>query len=152
MFVIPVTRRTALNPQLTRAVDRFFDETLDRVLGRPADEAEPRRAPALDITETDTTYLAVVDLPGVAKEDLKVSIEGKRVAIEATVKAAKEQKDEKDSQRVLYRERSEVAYARKFTLPGDVDQAASSAKLEDGVLKLTLVKKTPAGAAQLTIS
>lgn len=149
MFVIPVTRRSHLNPQLTRAVDRFFDETLDRVLGRPAGEAEARRAPALDITETDTAYLAVVDLPGVAKEDLKVSIEGKRVQIEASTRAAKEQKD---GERVLYRERSEIAYARKFALPGDVDQAASSAKLEDGVLKLTLVKKTQAGAAQLTIN
>lgn len=149
MFVIPVTRRSHLNPQLSRAVDRFFDETLDRVLGRPADEAEARRAPALDITETDTAYLAVVDLPGVTREDLKVSIEGKRVQIEAAVRTTKEQKD---GERVLYRERSEIAYARKFALPGDVDQAASSAKLEDGVLKLTLVKKTPAGAAQLTIN
>lgn len=149
MFVIPVTRRSHLNPQLSRAVDRFFDETLDRVLGRPTDEAAARRAPALDITETDTAYLAVVDLPGVAKEDLKVSIEGKRVQIEGAVRAAKETQE---GERVLYRERSQAAYARKFTLPADVDQAASSAKLEDGVLRLTLVKKTPAGAAQLTIN
>jgi HSP20 family protein len=58
----------------------------------------------------------------------------------------------KNAPRVLYRERSNVRYARTVSLPAEVDQTASQAKFENGVLTLTLAKKVPAGATQLNIA
>jgi HSP20 family protein len=58
----------------------------------------------------------------------------------------------KTADRVLYRERPTPIYSRTIVLPAEVDQAASQAKFENGVLTLTLAKKVPAGATQLSIA
>jgi len=47
---------------------------------------------------------------------------------------------------------SSLRYARTVSLPAEVDQTASQAKFENGVLTLTLAKKVPAGATQLKIA
>jgi HSP20 family protein len=54
--------------------------------------------------------------------------------------------------RVLYRERSTAAHARTLALPAEVDQTQSEAEFENRVLTLTLAKKVPAGATQLSIA
>ena len=106
------------------------------------DAPQERRTPAVDIAETDTNYTVTLDVPGVAKEDVQVTIEGRRVSIEAKSGVAEEKKD--DAQRVVYRERSVSHFARSFTLPVELDKDQSTAKLENGVLTLTLVKRSPA--------
>jgi len=93
------------------------------------------------VAETDTAYTVTLDLPGIAKEDVKVSIDGRRVDIEAQTAQSEERKD---SERIVYRERASSRYARSFTLPAELDEAQSSAKLENGVLSLTLTKRRPA--------
>ena len=57
-----------------------------------------------------------------------------------------------DAPRALYRERGTARYARTVSLPAEVDQAASQAKYENGVLTLTLAKKVKTGATQLSIA
>lgn len=149
MFVMPVTRRShspsvingvALH-DLGRVVDRLFDD-----LG-----VAPRaalRSPAVDVRESETNYVLVADLPGAAKEDVKVSIDGHKVTIAATVKAAAAQEGE----RALLSERAVTQYERSLKLPVEVDDQASTARLENGVLTLTLVKKARPGVSQLTIN
>ncbi|WP_428423230.1 Hsp20/alpha crystallin family protein [Methylibium sp.] len=150
MFVMPITRtahRHAYNGQardLSRAFDRLFDDTVERVF---TTTKTATRQPALDLRETDQSYSVQLDLPGVAKEDVKVTIDGKRVSIEA---AARSTVQTIEGERLLVRERSATAYARSFTLPVEVDESASQARLENGVLSLTLTKKVRP-ATQLTI-
>lgn len=122
MFIVPLPRTSAL-------ASAYLFNT-------PA-----RRSPALDVAETDTAYTVTLDLPGIAKEDVKVSIDGRRVDIEAQTAQSEERKD---SERIVYRERAASRYARSFTLPVELDEAQSSAKLENGVLSLTLTKRRPA--------
>ena len=150
MFVLPLarpTQRTAA-PQFNRFIDRLFDDSFDR---------QTVRTPALDVSETDTAYTVAFDVPGVSREQLKVSVEGRRVSVE-TVAVAQAEAPAADTDnatavpRVLYRERSVARYARTVSLPAEVDQAASQAKFENGVLTLTLSKKVPTGATQLSIS
>ena len=106
------------------------------------------RNPALDVSETDRVYTVKLDMPGVSKDDVKVSIEG----LQVTVQAQSERKEEKkDGERVIYRERTASSYARTFTLPIEVDQAESGARLEQGVLTLTLPKRSARAAAHITI-
>jgi HSP20 family protein len=145
MYLFPAsvaTRRVASAPSLARAFDHLF---ADRDVER---SAEPR-VPTLDVAENDTAYTLTLDLPGLSKDQLKVSVQGRRVTIEAgTEKAA----ETKEGERVLYRERGVAHYARTVSLPSEVDQSASSAKFENGVLVLTIAKKVPTGATQIAIS
>ena len=118
-----------------------------RVL-RQFDAADTTRTPALDISEDDKAYNVTVDMPGVAKEAVKVRVEGRRVHIEtATAEAAAPT----DGSRVLYRERRAASYARSFSLPLEIDQTQSQARFENGVLTLTLVKRVAENGGQLTV-
>ncbi|MFG6413455.1 Hsp20/alpha crystallin family protein [Roseateles sp. DC23W] len=111
-------------------------------------DAEAVRTPALDISEDDRAYSVTVDMPGVAKEAVKVRVEGRRVHIEtATAEAAAPT----DGSRVLYRERRAASYARSFSLPVEIDQSQSQARFDNGVLTLSLVKRVAENGGQLII-
>ena len=150
MFVLPLTR-SAARTSFSRVADDSFDRFFSNAVA-----AASARSPALDVSETDTAYTVSFDVPGVTREQLKVSVEGRKVSIE-TVDAAKPVEGaadapQVDAPRALYRERSTARYARTVSLPAEVDQAASQAKFENGVLTLTLVKKVATGATQLAIN
>jgi HSP20 family protein len=145
MFVVPLPHARRVGSQ-HRAIDRLFDESFDRLFGG---SSSGKRTPAMDVAETDTAYTIVLDVPGVAKDQLKVSVEGRRVSIETIEAPAAEAKA---GERALYRERSAPRYARTVSLPAEVDQTASQARFENGVLTLTLAKKVPTGATQLTVN
>jgi HSP20 family protein len=147
MFLVPMTRGSS---ELARNFDRLFDEGFDRFFAPAAADAEGRpRSPALDVSESDRAYTIKLDLPGVAKEEVKISIDGRRISIEAQTRKDEERKE---GERVVYRERSMSSYARSFTVASDIDQAESGAKLENGVLKLTLSKRGAPAAARITVS
>jgi HSP20 family protein len=159
MFVLPLPRSAhrSASPQFSRVIDRLFDESFDHPL-RGATASAQARTPALDVSETDTAYNVVFDVPGVAREQLKVSVEGRRVSIETVdlPKAAPIEgtapETHKEAARSLYRERSAARYARTVSLPAEVDQTASQAKFENGVLTLLLAKKVATGATQLNVN
>ena len=146
MYLVPVSRSA-------RHFDRFVDDALDRFFTAPAGgaAATATRSPALDVTETDTAYTVQLDMPGLTREAIKVSIEHRKVSVsgQATPQAAGA--DTAEAVRVLYRERQPVAFARSFTLAGEIDQDASQAKYEHGVLTLTLAKRK-AATSTLTIN
>ena len=104
--------------------------------------------PRLDVTETEQTFEVKAEMPGVKKEDVNVSIDGQRVTIEGECQQANEQRQ---GEQVVYSERSTRKYQRTFTLPTEVDDANAQARLEDGVLMLSLPKKQGGTARQLTI-
>lgn len=112
-------------------------------------DADVARTPALDISEDDKTYAVTVDMPGVAKEAVKVRVEGRRVHIETTTAEAAAPTD---GSRVLYRERRAASYARSFSLPVEIDQTQSQARFENGVLTLNLVKRVAENGGQLTVN
>lgn len=148
MFLVPMTRQSA---DLARSLDRLFDDDLFGRFFAPArsTEAAATRSPALDVSESDQAYTVKLDLPGVGKDDVKISIDGRRVTVEAQTQKVEEKKE---GDRVVYSERSSASYARSFTLPQEIDQAASAAKMEHGVLSLTLAKRGAPQASQLTVS
>jgi HSP20 family protein len=142
MFIVNTSRPAS---DLSRSIDRLLDSTFDRVFnGETA-----QRSPSLDVAETEAGYAVSIDLPGVAKDDVKITIDGRRISV-----SAQTQRDEtqKEGERIIHRERSASSFARSFTLPEEVDQDASQAKLDSGVLSLTLAKKRTAAAKHLTIN
>lgn len=104
----------------------------------------------VDVSETDAIYAVKAEIPGAKKEDVRVQIEGNYVAISAEVKDEKETKDA--NERVLTRERYYGSMSRGFTLACEVDDKKSQAVFKDGVLTLTLPKRTQAKGSVLQIS
>jgi HSP20 family protein len=102
----------------------------------------------LDLTEDDKTYFAKVDLPGVKKGDIDVSVEGNQVTISAEVK----REATRDNEKEVYSERYSGKAFRTFTLPAEVDSAKCGATYDGGVLTLTLPKKNGGGARHVTVN
>lgn len=102
----------------------------------------------VDIKEDGNAYTVQAEVPGVGKEDIHVGVEGGIVTISADVKQQDQQtKDEK----VLRSERYYGSVSRSFQLPQEVDAAAAKAKYENGILVLTLPKRTQASTRRVTI-
>jgi HSP20 family protein len=92
-----------------------------------------------DIKDEGDKYVIESELPGIPKEDVKVDINGDTLTISAE---HKETKEEKDGKKYIRRERSFGSYTRSFDISG-VASDAISADYKDGVLTLTLPKKSP---------
>ena len=145
MFVVShphaFARRAGFHPAWTRAVERLLDERTD-----VRDTAA--QVPAMDVSESEAGYSLSFDLPGIVKEQVKVSIDGRLVSVEATPSDAAETAE---GARIVYRERSAPHFARSVTLPAELDAAASKAHFANGVLTLSLLKKALVGPTTLTI-
>ncbi|SFM42528.1 Hsp20/alpha crystallin family protein [Methanolobus profundi] len=119
---------------------RHMQERLYNMFG---DESSPSEmmdmdtlSPLVDIEEKDDKIVVTTDLPGVSKDDINIDIKNDRVWISANTH--KESKEEQEG--YLMRERTYSRFARAFNLPSSVDEDAASAKLEDGVLTITIPK------------
>ncbi|MFC5511902.1 Hsp20/alpha crystallin family protein [Massilia jejuensis] len=104
--------------------------------------------PRLDMSESDQAYEIQAEMPGVEKQDLKVAVDHQRVTIEGECRKANERRE---GENVVYSERSARKFMRSFTLPTEVDDASAQARLENGVLHLTLPKKQGGTVRRLDI-
>ena len=122
MFFAPALRRdTAFAPILPDAgFERFMGDTM-RGLG------------AFGIEEDDKAWTLTLDMPGVAKEHVNVSVAGSSVRVETTGDAKRQYK---------------VAYE----LPGPIDADATQAHLENGVLSLSIGKAEARARRQIVVS
>src|SRR5882757_9851098 len=130
--------------------DEFFTDFFARN-GAPA--ARGTELPAavrarLDVIDKNDKFEILVDLPGVKKDDIQVTIEGPRVAITAE---SKSQKEDKNGDRVLHAERFAASYARTFELPAEVTEDGAEASFDNGVLKLALPKRATITSKRLAI-
>ena len=155
MFIVPVSHRAAAR---ARHFDRLLDTAFDQLFTQPAADSAPVRRPAIDVSESDAGYVVTLDVPGVTREDVKVSIDGRRVSIVAETRITEGPADApaaadaaKSTDRVILRERAVASFARSFTLQSEIDQSSSQAKLDNGVLTLTLVKRDPV-ATQISVN
>jgi len=97
----------------------------------------------MDLNEDPKDYHAKLEIPGVRKEDVELTIDRNRVTISAESKQETRRKDE----RVLVTERYVGQVYRSFTLPHDIDAENARARYEDGTLTLEL-PKTGNGASR----
>ena len=92
-----------------------------------------------DIRETDTSYELDVDLPGFKKEDIKAQVENGYLTISAA-KGVEKKEDDKKGQ-YIRQERFSGACSRSFYVGDNVTEQDITAKIEDGILKLSIPKK-----------
>ena len=138
-------------------ITRFnpLGDTFENLLrGVPVWLPDPEtRAPApmkfrMDVTENDREYQVLAELPGVKKDEISITITGNEVAISAEVK---HEKVAANDETVLRAERYYGKVQRAFSLGQEVDEATAQAKYNDGVLELTLPKKTVAASKKLAV-
>lgn len=112
--------------------------------------AEAPQAPSIkmDVKEQEGAYLVHAELPGVRKEDIHVTVDGNQVVLSAEVR---QDKETKEGERVLRSERYFGKVSRSFQLAQDIDDAKACARFADGVLELTLPKRTASASKRLTI-
>ena len=131
---------------------------LNRVFGRVTARSEPDRemlatadwTPSVDISETDAAYLVKGEIPGVKKEDVKVTIQDGMLTIQGERKHEKEEKGKK-FHRV---ECSYGSFVRSFRVPDDADENKVEAEFKDGMISVSLPKsqKTKAKAIEVSVS
>jgi len=103
----------------------------------------------LDVTEGEKAYTIKADIPGVKKEDIFVDVDGAVVTIRAE---ARRELPEGKEPNAIHTERNYGMVSRTVTLPLAVDLDATTAKYENGVLFLTLPKKSDASLHRVTIN
>jgi HSP20 family protein len=99
--------------------------------------------PRVDISENDGQYLVKADIPGVAKEDIKITIDNDVL----TIQGERKQEQEEESKHFHRVERFYGSFIRSFTLPDDADAAALKAAAQEGQLTVTIPKKVSAPSA-----
>ena len=117
MFFAPVVRTRAASPSY-RSFDRSFERFVDEAFFTGT------ATPGFKVEQDDKAWTVTLDLPGVAREELAISIEGAIVRIETKAEAKRQ-------------------FKAAYELPQEIDVANTGAKLENGVLTLTLAKQVP---------
>lgn len=120
---------------LTGFTDLFDDIFADWT--RPLTYALPKVwAPRVDIQETDKEYLLTASLPGMRKEDVKISVENGVLSLSGERKTDKEEK----GKTWVRRELTEGSFMRSFVLPAGMHPEDVKASYKDGLLTLSLRK------------
>ena len=131
--------------------DDFFKDFAPGFFVRPLHGDHTLPSPAqikIDVKESDKGYTVQAEVPGVSKDDIQVSLDGGMVTLRAEIK---QQDSQSEGDMLLRSERYYGAVSRSFQLPQDIDQAQAKAKYDNGVLTLTLPKKSGGGAQRLAI-
>ena len=105
-------------------------------------------APSVDISETDDNFEVRAELPGVAKEDLNVSVKDNLL----TLSGEKRQENLDDTQNYRRVERRYGSFQRRFTLPSEVATDDIKAEYSDGVLTLSIPKPEAAKPTEVSIT
>jgi HSP20 family protein len=102
--------------------------------------------PTTDIFETEDALTVVMEVPGVSREALDINLESDVLKIEAKIDPSKY-----EGMEPLYTEYNVGHFARSFTLSNKIDRQQISAKLEDGILTLTLTKAKEAMPRKISV-
>lgn len=133
---------------VTNRLNRIFGRSLARSESGQNMLAVADWAPSVDISETDSEYLIKGEIPGVKKEDVKVTIQDGMLTIQGERKQEKEEKGKK-----FHRiERSYGSFVRSFRVPDDADENSVKAEFKDGMLNVTLAKSAKAKPKAIEVS
>lgn len=129
-------------------MQNLVGEVAGDVLQGVRDATAGRRFPRVDMVRSEEgDYLVLVDLPGVARQDLKVTTLGG----ELTVAGERSRPELSEGSEVLRTERGYGSFRRTLRLPPDVREEDVKASLEEGVLEIRLPRKTPSEARTVDI-
>jgi HSP20 family molecular chaperone IbpA len=108
--------------------------------------AQPYVVPPVDVFENESAITLLADLPGVARDQLNLRVDGENLVIEATAATAGP-----ENLQLVYGEAQIPTYRRQFTLSRELDASRIEAQLRDGVLRLTIPKAEEAKPRRIPV-
>ncbi|HEX4125130.1 MAG TPA: Hsp20/alpha crystallin family protein [Tepidisphaeraceae bacterium] len=141
-------RRDQYDP--SELAQRDFDTFFSRWLGGQGDAG--MLAPyGVDVREDADHIYVEAELPGFKKEDVNITLENNTLTISAEREEKEEQGNGGKGQMLLH-ERRYRRFQRSFTLPPTVDEQSVNAKLQEGVLTVTLNKREETKPRKISVS
>ncbi len=133
----------AVRSDFERLLSDFFPSSVKRMWGSEALTMEP----AVDVLEKENAIMVRAELPGIARDEIKLEIHENKLIIKGEHKTEKE--DKKDN---FYRKEIEIgSFYRMVDLPSDVDASTSEATLKDGILEVNLKKIEPSKPIEIAV-
>jgi HSP20 family protein len=103
--------------------------------------------PAFEVKETNDAFVLKADIPGVAEADLDIAVHNSVLTVSGTRHA----EERKDGETFALYERQYGSFSRSFSLPDSADGDRVEAKLDNGVLNLTIFKKAEAKPRKIAV-
>ncbi len=137
------------SPNSLRTFDQYLDDMWSNFLTAPQfrEEDSVVWAPRMDVKETKDTFEISADLPGLKKEDVKISLKDGVL----TISGERKHENEKQDQDKYYMERVYGNFSRSFTISSEIKEKEIKANLTDGVLTITLPKAEKAKPKEIEI-
>lgn len=132
---------------MQREINRMFDTFFRGGLSDETALVPTAWTPSVDIAEHDNEYVVKMEIPGVEKNDVKITMHDNVLTVTG------EKKNEKESKGSSYHriERAYGAFERSFALPSSVKADSIDAVFKDGILKITLPKSEEAKPKQIEV-
>jgi HSP20 family protein len=131
----PVSIEKAMN-DFNRYLESFFDSPLSSLDNRTRGDI-----PAVDVRETDGSYLLEAELPGFDEKNIQVHVDGGNLTIESRREEEAKKEEEKKDGNYLIRERRRMSFSRSFRLPENADTGQVAAVFKNGILSLEIKKR-----------
>ena len=125
----------------------LYDPEYNRLNDDDASVATANWAPSVDISENETAFTLLADIPGVDPKDIEISMEKSVLTIKG--ERFSENVEEKEDYRRVERQSGQIY--RRFTLPDSADAGKIEAKSEHGVLKITIPKQEVAVSRRIEV-
>jgi len=127
-------------------------DAFDRSLGLfPSFSTTTVVNPKVDVRETNQAYIMDMDLPGLSENDVEISLKDRVLSISSMQEAKKEENKKEAQEEYLIRERRTSGFARRFTLPEDIDAEKVDASFRNGVLTITIPRRPETQPRQILI-
>lgn len=104
--------------------------------------AEAHATPKMNVSESETDYQLELLVPGLSKDDLRLSIDSDNTLIVELAQHEQKEENEQPNRRYIRREFSQLQFKKLLSLPDNVKKEAISANVENGILIITLPKFT----------
>ena len=134
---------------MTLAQNAAAQNLFDNLFGDLEGTCKESFTPAVDVIEEDGAYVMRMDLPGIAREDVKLEMKDDTLTVSGARKAPEVKKESKNYR---YCETGYGEFSRSFSLPESIDHEKIGAKLENGVLEIRLALKPEVGPRSIQIA
>jgi HSP20 family protein len=142
----PLRDIVSIQDEMNQLFDDFFGRTPKRWSAFGPEEG--LWTPNVDVSETKDEIVVTAEMPGLKKEDIKLSVQDNVITLSGEKKSEEEKKDAN-----FYRlERSFGSFCRSFTLPTPVEAEKIKASFKDGILKVTLPKSEKVKPKEIPIN
>ncbi|XP_010261724.1 PREDICTED: 17.4 kDa class III heat shock protein [Nelumbo nucifera] len=145
----PVADSSYLNGNLASAVNQLlnFPESIEKLVfplrSHDNQESKGMAAVPVDVLDTPREYIFYMDVPGLSKSDIQVTVEDEGILVIRSNGKRKREEEEEGCKYIRLERRASPKFTRKFRLPDGSNVSTISAKCDNGVLTVTVEKLPP---------